>query len=138
MAGSKRNMLYETDIPDGASGFLFDIINTDESNAKLTGGVEATPGNMGGKLFVSPTNGRIRKRRALLLEGKTADGKPVRRRVTVFDPSNALFVNGGTTVMGVMVGNASEAVTMFVSGTTGEARTFFKTTDSALDDGTAL
>lgn len=137
MAGSKRNMVYQTDISDGAGGFLYDIINIDESNAKLCGGVEATPGNLAGKTLVNPTNGRIRKRRSLLLEGKTAGGAPVRRRIIVCDPAAALYVNGGTTVMGVMVGNSSEAVTMFVSGTVGEARTFFKTTDSGLDDTTA-
>jgi hypothetical protein len=73
----------------------------------------------------------------MLLEGVTVGGKPVRRKVTVCDPANVLFNDGGTTVLGVMVGNVSEAVTMTVTGTIGEQRTFFKSADSGLDDGTA-
>ena len=67
----------------------------------------------------------------------TAGGKTVRRKVTVCDPANVLFNGGGTTVMGVMVGNVSEAVTMTITGTIGEQRTFFKTVDTGLDDGSA-
>jgi len=73
----------------------------------------------------------------MLLEGVTTGGKPVRRKVTVCDPENVLFNSGGTTVVGVMVGNSSEAVTMTITGTVGETRTFFKTVDTGLDDGSA-
>lgn len=138
MAGSKRQMLYITDIPNAAGDDKKRLIlNVDESNAKLTGGVEYTPGNLGALELADATDYvRIEPRR-LLLEGVTAGGKTVRRSIIACDPDNALVANGGTTVLGVMVGNESEAVTFFVSGVVGEKRTIPKTTDTGLDDGTS-
>lgn len=138
MAGSKRQMLYVSDIPDSAgTGKKRVILNIDESNAKLTGGVEYTPGNLGALELADNTDYIRLEPRKLHLEGTTAGGKKVRRSIIACDPANALVANGGTTVMGVMVGNESEAVMMFVSGITGEKRTIPKTTDTGLDDGTA-
>jgi len=138
MAGSKRAMLYRTDIPASTEGeHKWRILNVDESNAKLTGGLEATPGNEAGKEFCTDQDFARMEERQLLLEGQTAAGKTVRRSLIACDPDNTLVANGGTTVVGVMVGNESEAVTMFVSGVVGEKRTFRKTVDSGLDDTTA-
>lgn len=138
MAGSKRAMLYRTDIPTGTEGeYKWRVLNIDESNAKLTGGLEATPGNEAGKEFCTDQDFSRMEERKLLLEGETAGGKTVRRSIIACDPGNALVASGGTTVVGVMVGNESEAVTMYVSGVVGEKRTFRKTTDTGLDDTTA-
>lgn len=136
MAGSLRAMLYTTDIVDGAENKSI-VLKLDESNAKLGGGVEATPANIAAVTLAVATDYQRLVARYMLLEGVTAGGKTVRRKVTVCDPANVLFNAGGTTVMGVMVGNVSEAVTMTVTGTIGEQRTFFKTVDTGLDDGTA-
>jgi hypothetical protein len=138
MAGSKRQMLYITDIPNAAGDDKKRLIlNVDESNAKLTGGLEYTPGNLGTLELASNKDFVRMDYRRLHLEGKTSGGKTVRRSIIACDPDNALVANGGTTVMGVMVGNESEAVTMFVSGVTGESRTIPKTTDTGLDDTTS-
>jgi len=136
MAGSLRSMIYITDIFDGTEAKSI-VLKMDESNAKLGGGVEATPGNLSGIVLATASDYQRLVPRYLLLEGVTLGGKPVRRKVVVCDPTNGLFNDGGTTVMGVMVGNTSEAVTMTVTGTVGEKRTFFKTVDTGLDDGTA-
>lgn len=136
MAGSKLEMIYKTDIPNTAGdGTKILILDVDESNARLTGGVMATPGNIGdqevavrGKDFK-----RLRPRR-LLLEGTTDGGRLVRRSIIACDYDNALVKGGGTTVMGVMVGNESEPVTMVCSGVVGEKRTFLRSTDTGLDD----
>ena len=136
MAGSLRAMLYTTDIVDGGETKSI-VLKLDESNAKLGGGVEATPANIAAATLAVATDYQRLEPRYMNLEGVTAGGKTVRRKVIVCDPANVLFNAGGTTVMGVMVGNVSEAVTMNVTGTVGEKRTFFKTTDTGLDDGTA-
>ena len=136
MAGSMRAMLYTTDITDGTDRKSI-VLKLDESNAKLGGGIEATPANIAAATLADALDYQRLVPRYMLLEGVTAGGKPVRRKVTVCDPENALFNNGGTTVIGVMVGNVSEAVTMTVTGTVGENRTFFKTVDTGLDDGSA-
>jgi hypothetical protein len=136
MAGSMRAMLYTTDITDGTDRKSI-VLKLDESNAKLGGGVEATPANIAATTQASALDYQRLEPRYMLLEGVTAGGKPVRRKITVCDPDNALFNQGGTTVVGVMVNNVSEAVTMTVTGTVGEKRTFFKTTDTGLDDGSA-
>lgn len=137
MAGSFRAMIYTTDISDGAGGNKSIVLKLDESNAKLGGGVEATPGNLATVTLASAEDYQRLEPRYMLLEGVTSGGRPVRRKVITPDPANVLFNEGGTTVVGVMVGNASEAVTMTVTGTVGEKRTFFKTVDTGLDDGTA-
>lgn len=129
-------MLYLSDIFDGTDRKSI-ILKLDESNAKLGGGLEATPGNIGAATMALQNDYQRIVPRYMLLEGVTAGGKPVRRKITVCDPENALFNNGGTTILGVMVNNVSEAVTMTVTGTVGEARTFFKSVDSGLDDGTS-
>lgn len=135
MAGSMRQMLYKTDIPDSAgTGRKYRIVNVDESNAKLTGGLEATPGNESGLEFAGDQDYIRLELRRLLLEGTTAGGKTVRRSIVACDPDNTLVANGGSTVMGVMVNNSSEDVTMYVSGVVGEKRTFRKNFDSGLDD----
>lgn len=136
MAGSMRAMLYTSDIISGGENLSI-VLKLDESNAKLGGGVEATPANIAAATLASALDFQRLVPRYMLLEGVTAGGKSVRRKVTVCDPANVLFNDGGTTVMGVMVGNTSEAVTMTVTGTVGESRTFFKTVDTGLDDGTA-
>jgi hypothetical protein len=136
MAGSMRAMLYITDITDGTDRKSI-VLKLDESNAKLGGGVEATPSNIAAATLADALDYQRLVPRYMLVEGVTTGGKPVRRKVTVCDPENVLFNSGGTTVMGVMVGNSSEAVTMTVTGTVGETRTFFKTVDTGLDDGTA-
>lgn len=136
MAGSMRAMLYTSDIISGGDNLSI-VLKLDESNAKLGGGVEATPANIAAATLASALDYQRLVPRYMLLEGVTAGGKPVRRKVTVCDPANVLFNDGGTTVMGVMVGNTSEAVTMQITGTVGETRTFFKTVDSGLDDGSA-
>jgi hypothetical protein len=129
-------MLYTTDIVDGAEVKSI-VLKLDESNAKLGGGVEATPANIAAATMAVATDFQRLVPRYMLLEGVTAGGKTVRRKVTVCNPANVLFNDGGTTVVGVMVGNVSEAVTMTVTGTIGEQRTFFKSVDTGLDDGTA-
>lgn len=136
MAGSMRAMLYTSDIISGGENLSL-VLKLDESNAKLGGGVEATPANIAAVTLASALDYQRLVPRYMLLEGVTTGGKAVRRKVTVCDPANVLFNDGGTTVMGVMVGNTSEAVTMTVTGTVGEQRTFFKTVDTGLDDGTA-
>jgi hypothetical protein len=136
MAGSLRAMLYTTDIVEGGERKSI-VLKLDESNAKLGGGVEATPANIAAGVLAVATDYQRLVPRYMLLEGVTTGGKPVRRKVAVCDPANVLFNEGGTTVMGVMVGNSSEAVTMTVTGTVGETRTFFKTVDTGLDDGSA-
>lgn len=136
MAGSMRAMLYTSDIISGGENLSI-VLKLDESNAKLGGGLEATPANIAAATLASALDYQRLVPRYMLLEGVTAGNKPVRRKVTVCDPANVLFNNGGTTVMGVMVGNSSEAVTMQITGTVGETRTFFKTVDSGLDDGSA-
>lgn len=136
MAGSLRAMLYTTDIVSGGDRKSI-VLKLDESNAKLGGGVEATPSNIAATTQAVSTDYQRLEPRYMNLEGVTAGGKPVRRKVIVCDPANVLFNSGGTTVMGVMVNNSSEAVTMLVTGTVGEKRTFFKTTDTGLDDGSA-
>lgn len=137
MAGSLRAMLYTTDIVDPTDGVKSIVLKLDESNAKLGGGVEATPGNIASATLADALDYQRLEPRYMLLEGETSGGRPVRRKVIVCDPENVLFNQGGTTVMGVMVGNSSEAVTMTVTGTVGEKRTFFKTVDTGLDDGTS-
>lgn len=137
MAGSLRAMIYVSDIVDGESERKGIVLKLDESNAKLGGGVEATPSAIADANLANALDYQRLEPRYMLLEGVTTGGKPVRRKVTTCDPANVLFNQGGTTVMGVMVGNSSEAVTMTVTGTVGEKRTFFKTADSGLDDGTA-
>lgn len=137
MAGSLRAMIYVSDIVDSASARKGLVLKLDESNAKLGGGVEATPAAIAEANLANALDYQRLEPRYMLLEGVTAGGKPVRRKVTTCNPANVLFNQGGTTVMGVMVGNSSEAVTMTVTGTVGEKRTFFKTVDSGLDDGTA-
>jgi hypothetical protein len=129
-------MLYTTDIIEGGENKSI-VLKLDESNAKLGGGIEATPANIAAATLAVATDYQRLVPRYMLLEGVTSGGKPVRRKVITCDPANVLFNEGGTTVMGVMVGNASEAVTMTVTGTVGEQRTFFKTVDTGLDDGTA-
>jgi hypothetical protein len=136
MAGSLRAMLYTTDIVDGSENKSV-VLKLDESNAKLGGGVEATPSNIAAATLAVATDYQRLEPRYMNLEGVTVGGKTVRRKVITCDPENVLFNAGGTTVMGVMVGNVSEAVTMTVTGTVGEKRTFFKTADTGLDDGTA-
>lgn len=136
MAGSMRAMLYTTDIVEGGENKSI-VLKLDESNAKLGGGVEATPANIAAATLAVATDYQRLVPRYMLLEGVTAGGKPVRRKVVVCDPANVLFNEGGTTVVGVMVGNSSEAVTMTITGTVGETRTFFKTVDTGLDDGSA-
>ena len=137
MAGSLRAMIYTTDISDGAGGVKSIVLKLDESNAKLGGGIEATPGNLGDVTLADAQDYQRLVPRYMLLEGTTTGGRSVRRKITVCDPANTLFNTGGTTVLGVMVGNTSEAVTFTVTGTVGEARTFYVTTDTGLDDGTA-
>lgn len=136
MAGSLRAMLYTTDIIEGAENKSI-VLKLDESNAKLGGGVEATPANIAAATLAVATDYQRLVPRYMLLEGVTTGGKTVRRKVITCAPDNVLFNEGGTTVMGVMVGNSSEAVTMTITGTVGEQRTFFKTVDTGLDDGTA-
>lgn len=137
MAGSLRAMLYQTDISDGAGGFKSIVLKLDESNAKLGGAVEATPANIAAVTLADASEYQRLEPRYMLLEGVTSGNRPVRRKIVVADPANVLFAQGGTTILGVMVGNSSEAVTFTVSGTVGESRTFFRTTDTGLDDGTA-
>lgn len=137
MAGSMRAMIYISDITEGADRKSV-VLKLDESNAKLGGGVEATPANIAASTLADSLDYQRLQPRYMLLEGVTAGGKPVRRKVTVCNPDNVLFNQGGTTVMGVMVGNTSEAVTMTITGTIGEQRTFFKTVDTGLDDGTGI
>lgn len=141
MAGSKRELIYITDIPTEAGDELkVMIIDQDESNGKLTGGVEATPGNLSGaELAQEGQDYKYRglRPRRLLLQGLTSGGRTVRRSIIANDPGNVLVRSGGTTVMGVMVGNESEAVTMTVTGVVGERRTFPRSVDTGLDDGTA-
>jgi len=137
MAGSLRAMLYTSDISDGAGGRKSLVLKLDESNAKLGGGVEATPGNIGAVTLATANDYQRLEPRYMNLEGVTTGGKPVRRKIIVCDPENVLFNTGGTTILGVMVNNVSEAVTFTVTGTVGEKRTFFKTVDTGLDDGTA-
>ena len=136
MAGSLRAMIYTTDIEDGGERKSI-VLKLDESNAKLGGGVEATPANIAAVTLADALDYQRLEPRYMNLEGVTAGGKTVRRKVIVCDPANVLFNAGGTTVMGVMVNNVSEAVTMTITGTVGEKRTFFKTTDTGLDDGSA-
>lgn len=137
MAGSRRPMLYETDIPDGADGFKFLILNIDESNAKTLGALEATPGNQADKEFAVQGQDFLTIRpRYILLQGETSDGKTVRRRWPACDPNNTLVVNGGTTVQGVFTGpNTVEDVTFSVTGVVGEKRTLVAAQDTGLDDG---
>ena len=137
MAGSLRAMVYTSDIGDGDGGVKSLILKLDESNAKLGGGVEATPGNLSGLTLADASDYQTFRPRYMLLEGVTSGNRPVKRKVVVCDPDNALFNSGGTTVMGVMVNNVSEAVTMTVTGNVGERRTFFKTVDTGLDDGSS-
>jgi hypothetical protein len=138
MAGSKRNMVYRTDIPDSGSSYKVIVLSLDESNAKLFGGEEATPGNLSGKEFAAPGQDYLRLvPRYALLEGKTTAGRIVRRRIIVPDPENTLFVSGGTTVLAVFVAaNTIESVTFDITGVVGEARTLVRGFDSGLDDGT--
>lgn len=137
MAGSMRAMLYTSDIVTAESERKSLVLKLDESNAKLGGGVEATPANIAAVTLATAEDYQRLEPRYMLLEGVTTGNKPVRRKVVVCDPDNVLFNQGGTTILGVMVGNSSEAVTMTVTGTVGEKRTFFKTVDTGLDDGTA-
>jgi len=137
MAGSLRAMLYTTNISDGAGGFKSIVLKMDESNGKLGGGVEATPGNIGAATIALATDYQRLEPRYMLAEGVTAGGKPVKRKIITCDPENVLFNTGGTTILGVMVVNSPEAVTFTITGTVGEKRTFFKTVDSGLDDLTA-
>jgi len=137
MAGSMRAMLYTSDIINGESERKSIVLKLDESNAKLGGGVEATPANIASATLADSLDYQRLEPRYMLVEGVTTGGKPVRRKITVCDPGNVLFNQGGTTILGVMVGNSSEAVTCTVTGTVGEKRTFFKTVDTGLDDGTA-
>ena len=137
MAGSLRAMIYATDISAGAGEVKSIVLKLDESNAKLGGGVEATPANLAAITEAGASDFQRLEPRYMNLEGVTTGGKPVRRKVIVCDPENVLFNSGGTTVLGVMVGNSSEAVTFTVTGTVGEKRTFFKTVDTGLDDGSA-
>jgi len=140
MAGSRRLMLYVTDIiSSDNTSYKRLILSVDESNAKLTGGVEATPANIAAVELAGIKQDFLNiQYRQLLLEGKTTDGKTVRRSIIACDPENTLVANGGTTVMKVFVGpNTVEDVTMFVSGVVGEKRTFIRTIDTGLDDGTA-
>lgn len=136
MAGSLRAMLYTTDIVDGADNKSI-VLKLDESNAKLGGGVEATPANIAAVVSAVATDFQRLEPRYMNLEGVTLGGKTVRRKVIVCSPDNVLFNAGGTTVLGVMINNVSEAVTFTVTGTVGEKRTFFKTSDTGLDDGSA-
>lgn len=140
MAGSKRNMLYETDIPGTTEGtFKFLVLNLDEGNSKTIGMLEATPGNIAGKEFAVQGSDFLHIRpRYILLEGETTAGKTVRRKWVAGDPANTLVVNGGTTVQGVFTGpNTVEDVTFAVTGVVGEKRTLVASTDTGLDDGTA-
>lgn len=136
MAGSLRAMIYISDIVAAGDRKII-VLKLDESNAKLGGGVEATPANIAAGVEAGSGDYQRLEPRYMNLEGVTSGGKPVRRKVITCAPDNVLFNEGGTTVMGVMVNNVSEPVTMTVTGTVGEKRTFFKTTDTGLDDGTA-
>lgn len=141
MAGSKRPSIYITDIPNGVGdGNKIIVINGDESNAEATGGVAATSANLASREFASEGGDYIRlEPRYVLLQGQTVDGKIVRRKLTAYDPNNALFVDGGTVSMGVMTGaDTSEAVTFSVTGMVGEKRTVVPALlDTGLTDGDA-
>jgi hypothetical protein len=140
MAGSKRNMLYETDIPASTEGeYKWLVLNLDEGNSKTLGMQEATPGNLSGKEFaVQGSDFLYIRPRYVLLEGETSGGKTVRRKWVAGDPANTLVVNGGTTVQGVFVGpNTVEDVTFAVTGIVGEKRTLVASVDTGLDDGTS-
>jgi hypothetical protein len=132
-------MLYRTDIPDSGDGWKYMILNLDEGNSKTIGMEEATPATESGKEFVVQGKDFLTLTpRKLLLQGKTSDGKTVRRSWVAGDPENTLVVNGGTTVQGVFVAaNTVENVTFAVTGVVGEKRTLRQTTDTGLDDGTA-
>lgn len=139
MAGSKRAMLYRTDIPDSGDGWKYMILNLDEGNSKTIGMEEASPANEADKEFVIQGKDFLSLTpRKLLLQGTTSSGKTVRRSWVAGDPENTLVVNGGTTVQGVFVGaNTVEDVTFTVTGVVGEKRTLRQTVDTGLDDGTA-
>jgi len=131
-------MLYRTDIPDGGGEFKYLILNIDEGNAELTGGLAATPGNLGSVTIATNRDYLNLTPRKLYLRGITADGKTVSRSIIACDPTNALVASGGSTVMAFFTAtNTVENVTMFVSGVAGEKRTLVRTLDSGLDDGDA-
>ena len=60
MAGSMRAMLYTTDIVDGAENKSI-VLKLDESNAKLGGGVEATPANIAAATLAVAARGSDRR-----------------------------------------------------------------------------
>jgi hypothetical protein len=131
-------MLYRTDISTGTAGeYKYLIVNIDESNARLCGGLPATAANRAGKEFATGEDYLRIEYRKLYLQGENADGKTVRRSIIACDPDDDLYSNGGTVNLGFMTDDDSlEVVACSVTGVVGEKRTLPFEGDSGLDDGT--
>lgn len=122
MAGSLDYFLYKTDIGTGtANEFKWLILKRDESSSEQTGGLQDTTANRTGKVFaVAGVDFLKIIPRYVLAEGKLTDGTIIRRKFTVFDTSNAVWLGTGDVVDQVATGgDTSQTVTfkpVFLSG----------------------
>ena len=134
MAGSLQNFIYTL---DGGAGSK--ALKLDESNTRALG---YTPANGDALADVGGVNGKVRKftPRYINLEGITADGKKVTRRLTVPESANEKFQTGGTLDLPVLTGAGNdtvETVSFTVLSAIGETRSFYASYDTGLDDGTS-
>lgn len=143
MGGSIQQFLYRTDVPSSVEDeYKYIVIKGDESNLLVMGGLRNTSANRAGKEFLTQGVDALRiEPRYINLEGRTAAGRPVKRRLIAPDPTVALWKTGGGVTLAVSTGGlaaATEDVSFAVSSAIGEKRTFGRDAnpDTGLDDTT--
>lgn len=142
MSGSKQKFLYETDVPlPDNSGNYYLVLNLDESNSRAVGGIIATQAAIDGSTLLPRDAANKVTPRYINLQGVTAAGRPVKRRIVCPNPSNDVWRRGGTLQLSVSTGALAannENVTFLITSAIGEKRTFFTTAtpDTGLDDTT--
>jgi len=138
MAGSLTKFIYREDSPDGTTAGREKLVSLDESNQRGIGEIPATPASAtaAGVSRVEKLSGR---ERYILLQGRTAGGIVVTRKVIVSNPINAFFLQGGNLILPVLTGVSNsvvENVSFAVTQSVGEVRKFaLLTADSGLTDG---
>lgn len=138
MAGSITKFIYQEDSPDGTTAGRQKLVNLDESTQRAIGEVPATIA-LAAAAGVSRTEKLSGRERYMVLQGATAAGIIVTRRVVVPSPINVFFLEGGAVILPVLVGTSNtstESVTFRVTQSVGEVRKFALLTDTGLTDGT--
>ena len=138
MSGSLSKFLYQEDSPDGTTAGRIKLVSLDESNQRGIGEVPATPATAAAA-NVSRVEKLSGRERYILLQGSTASGIVVTRKIIVSNPINTFFLQGGNLILPILTGVSNslvENVTFAVTQSVGEVRKFaLLTSDTGLTDG---